>query len=295
MNSAVVEVPFLAGLSAILVIYGIWRVNHATLGMVERGVTADVSSAPLIIRLGASVGRLIPSRLRPRGVSQDLEARLMLAGSPFGLSATEFTMISTGALVLGGIVGIACLLLLKLNLIFAMAAGGFIAYYPSLAVRSARKTRVRQVERELPYTTELLVMAIESGMQLRAALTEVTIQTAGVLVDEIKTVLSTINTGMSETDALTAMSMRLGMANVDHLVSALAGTHSSGVGTYLEHLKTQVGRLRRERMETADKKARSMMVKITIPLALFFLPAIGILLLGPGFTQIIHGLGGAGG
>jgi hypothetical protein len=34
MNSAVVEVPFLAGLSAILVIYGIWRVNHATLGMV---------------------------------------------------------------------------------------------------------------------------------------------------------------------------------------------------------------------------------------------------------------------
>ena len=53
---------------------------------------------------------------------------------------------------------------------------------------------------------------------------------------------------------------------------------------------SEVDRLRRERMEQAEKDARSMMVKITIPLALFFLPSIGILLLGPGLVQILHGL-----
>ena len=292
INSAVLEVAFLIGLSMGAIVYGLWKINHRTLVIDEGSVAINVrSDAPLIIRLGAALGKVIARNPRfRRNASKSIETQLMLAGNPYGLSGSEFTLVSMGAIVLGFIVGIVCMLLLNLNILFAAVFGILIAIYPSQALKAARKTRVKKVERELPYTMELLVMAMEAGMQLRAALHEVTVQASGVLIDEIKIVLSSINTGMSEAEALTAMSTRLALPNVDHLVTALVGTRSSGVGTYLEHLRAQVDRLRRERMEQAEKDARSMMVKITIPLALFFLPSIGILLLGPGLVQILHGL-----
>ena len=292
INGAVLEVASLIGLSVIVIVYGLWKMNHHALIIDEGNVTVNIHpDAPLIIRLGAAVGKVIARNPRfRRNASRDIETRLMLAGNPYGLTGNEFALVSTGAIVLGFVVAILCMLLLNINILLAAIFGVFIAIYPSQALKAARKKRIKRIERELPYTMELLVMAMEAGMQLRAALHEVTVQASGVLVDEIKNVLNSINTGMSEAEALTSMSTRLALPNVDHLVTALVGTRSSGVGTYLEHLRAQVDRLRRERMEQAEKDARSMMVKITIPLALFFLPSIGILLLGPGFVQILHGL-----
>lgn len=294
MHSDAIEISALFSAAVVMVIYGVWRINHSAIELetTNQRVTLP-DNAGLIMRLGATFGYIISkshhmSKFKPNGNVDDI---LIQAGSPFGLNGAEYHLVSVGAVALGIGIGAIVAFLLHLNIIIALMIGAIVAAYPRLKVRSARKERVFKIERSLPHTTELIVMAMESGAQLRQALSEVVRRTDGPLTDEMSRALNTMNTGVGESEALATMAKRINMSNVDHLVTALIGTKHSGVGTYLDHLKLQVERLQRERLEASEKSARSLMVRLAIPLVVFFLPSMGLVLLGPGMVQIMHGLG----
>jgi tight adherence protein C len=47
---------------------------------------------------------------------------------------------------------------------------------------------------------------------------------------------------------------------------------------------------REGRMQEAERKAASLPAKLTVPMILFFLPALFIVILGPAIIQIRHAL-----
>lgn len=149
----------------------------------------------------------------------------------------------------------------------------------------ARKVRLRQerIRRSLPDALDLLVVCIEAGISLDAAVLRVARDLSGVhpeLADELLIVNRKTNIGMPRADALRGLWTRTGVQEIRALVSHIIqgekwGTSSGKV------LRVYAETLRRQRRQTAEKKAATAPVKMLIPLAIFIFPALLLVILGP--------------
>jgi tight adherence protein C len=148
-----------------------------------------------------------------------------------------------------------------------------------------RAVRVRQetIRRSLPDTLDLLVVCIEAGISLDAAILRVARELASVhpqLAAELVIVNRKTNAGMSREDALRGLWTRTGVHEIRTLVSHIVqgekwGTSSGRV------LRVYAETLRRLRRQAAEKKAATLPVKMLLPLGLFIFPSIFIVILGP--------------
>jgi tight adherence protein C len=148
-----------------------------------------------------------------------------------------------------------------------------------------RAVRLRQetIRRSLPDTLDLLVVCIEAGISLDAAILRVAKELGSVhreLAGELVIVNRKTNAGMSREDALRGLWTRTGVHEIRTLVSHIIqgekwGTSSGRV------LRVYAETLRRLRRQTAEKKAATLPVKMLLPLGLFIFPSIFIVILGP--------------
>ena len=148
-----------------------------------------------------------------------------------------------------------------------------------------RAVRLRQetIRRSLPDTLDLLVVCIEAGISLDAAILRVARELGSVhpqLASELIIVNRKTNAGMSREDALRGLWTRTGVHEIRTLVSHIIqgekwGTSSGRV------LRVYAETLRRARRQAAEKKAATLPVKMLLPLGLFIFPSIFIVILGP--------------
>ena len=148
-----------------------------------------------------------------------------------------------------------------------------------------RAVRLRQetIRRSLPDTLDLLVVCIEAGISLDAAILRVARELGSVhpeLAAELVIVNRKTNAGMSREDALRGLWTRTGVHEIRTLVSHIIqgekwGTSSGRV------LRVYAETLRRTRRQAAEKKAATLPVKMLVPLGLFIFPTIFIVILGP--------------
>jgi tight adherence protein C len=158
-------------------------------------------------------------------------------------------------------------------------AGLLPAWYLVRAVR-LRQERIR---RSLPDTLDLLVVCIEAGISLDAAILRVAKELSTVhpeLAGELVIVNRKTNAGMSREDALRGLWTRTGVHEIRTLVSHIIqgekwGTSSGRV------LRVYAETLRKARRQAAEKKAATLPVKMLLPLGLFIFPSIFIVILGP--------------
>jgi len=153
------------------------------------------------------------------------------------------------------------------------------AWYLVRAVRLRQET----IRRSLPDTLDLLVVCIEAGISLDAAILRVAKELSSVhpeLAAELVIVNRKTNAGMSREDALRGLWTRTGVHEIRTLVSHIIqgekwGTSSGRV------LRVYAETLRRMRRQAAEKKAATLPVKMLLPLGLFIFPSIFIVILGP--------------
>jgi tight adherence protein C len=154
-----------------------------------------------------------------------------------------------------------------------------------------RAVRLRQekIRRSLPDTLDLLVVCIEAGISLDAAILRVARELGGVhpgLAGELVIVNRKTNAGMSREDALRGLWARTGVHEIRTLVSHIIqgekwGTSSGRV------LRVYAETLRRMRRQAAEKKAATLPVKMLLPLGLFIFPSIFIVILGPAAMNVM--------
>lgn len=151
------------------------------------------------------------------------------------------------------------------------------------------KRRQETLRRSLPDALDLLVVCVEAGVSLDAAILRVSREMPFAHSDlsrEFTLVNRKTNAGMPREDALRGLWTRTGVEELRSLVSSMI--QSDKLGTSIAKvLRVSSETLRRKRRQIAEKKASQAPLKMTVPLVVLILPALFIVILGPALLQLL--------
>jgi len=112
------------------------------------------------------------------------------------------------------------------------------------------------------------------------------------LASELLIVNRTINAGLSRDEGMHGLYSRTGVEELRGLASSMV--QSERLGTSIARiLRVYAEALRRKRKQSAEKRAAEASIKMLIPLALFMLPALFALILGPAAMMLMKTLQGS--
>jgi tight adherence protein C len=164
---------------------------------------------------------------------------------------------------------------------------------PNMWLSVSINKRKEAIRNGLPDALDLMVIAVESGLGLDAALLRVSDEMRSVypaLAEEFQ--IATIETqmGVRRAEALGKMADRTAVTEMKALVATI--TQSEKLGTSVaKALRTQSDSLRTKRRQRAEERAQKTAVKLLLPLILFIFPTIFIVLAGPAAIQLMETFG----
>src|SRR5262245_43906573 len=171
-----------------------------------------------------------------------------------------------------------------------LAVIGF--YLPTLWLWNAAGKRKLEVTHALPDALDLLVVCVEAGLGLNAAIVKVSQEiniASPVLSQELRQVNNEMKAGVNRIDALRSLAERTGVADVKSLVAVLVQTDRLGT-SIAASLRAQSDSLRVKRRQRAEEAAHKVAVKLVFPLVLCIFPELLLVLLGPGFISVFRAL-----
>jgi tight adherence protein C len=151
--------------------------------------------------------------------------------------------------------------------------------------------RQERIKRSLPDALDLLVVCVEAGISLDAAILRVAKDLTYVhpdLANELLVVSRKTNAGMTREDALRGLWDRTGVDEVRGLVASLVQSEKWGSSSS-RVLRVSAETLRRKRRQAAERRAATAPLKMIVPMALFIFPALFVVILGPAVIQIVGG------
>jgi tight adherence protein C len=137
----------------------------------------------------------------------------------------------------------------------------------------------------LPDAIDLLTISVEAGLGFDAALSQVARNTEGPLAGEFFRVLQEMQIGKGRSDALRALGERTTIPELRGFVGAMVQADAFGIAV-ANVLRAQAKEMRIKRYQRAEEAAQKVPVKILFPLIFFILPALFVVILGPGIVSI---------
>jgi tight adherence protein C len=164
-----------------------------------------------------------------------------------------------------------------------------IGYYlPDLWLRMRCDHRKARILNGFPDALDLLVICVEAGMGLDAAINRVAEETKltnSVLSDELKLLNLEIRAGKSRQEAMRNLSLRVDLEEINSFVTLLIQTDKFGT-SLAQTLRIYSDSFRTKRFQKAEEIAARLPVKLMFPCLLFIFPTIFIVILGPAAIQI---------
>jgi tight adherence protein C len=241
---------------------------------------------PIVARAGKMARRVTPLDTRDR-----IARKLRLAGNPKGWDAERilaFKVIGAGAGFFFGLF-VASLMspapFIATVIIGLLTFAGFVA--PDSVLNRRVDERQREILRTLSDTLDLLTISVEAGLSLNAAIAQVVQNVPGVLSSEFARMLQEIQLGVPRSDAFRQLAERTDVDELNAFALAMIQADVFGV-SIASVLRTQAEQLRIKRRQAAEAKAQQTPVKIVFPLILCVLPALFVVIIGPGAIQIIN-------
>jgi tight adherence protein C len=233
--------------------------------------------------------------------SSALRQRLIRAGYP-NAAAVPMFMGARLALPAGLFIGAGTLLptlgySAAVTLIMAVyfAVMGYVM--PGLVVGRRIKKRQKEMQRALPDALDMLVVSVEAGLGLNAALVRVSEEMdrmSPVLSEQLGLVNLEIRAGTSREDALRNLADRTGLQDISSLVGMLIQTDRFGTSV-AQALRVHAETMRTKRRQRAEEAAAKTTIKLVFPLVFCIFPAMFVVILGPALIEIYHALSGFGG
>ena len=181
-------------------------------------------------------------------------------------------------------------LVLLLIIFFILIIMGY--FLPTLILNHLVVTRQRKIKEGLPDALDLMVVCVEAGQGLNAALKRVSDDlklSNPVLAREMNLVNLEINAGLEREAALRNLADRTGVDDVASLASMLIQADRFGT-SLAQSLKVQSETLRTTRRQRLEELAAKTPVKLVFPLLLFIFPALMVVIIGPAATRIMENL-----
>jgi tight adherence protein C len=135
---------------------------------------------------------------------------------------------------------------------------------------------------------------VEAGLGFDAALAQVVRNVPGPLSEEIARLLQEMQLGVTRVDAFRHLAERTDVDELRGFTLAMIQADIFGV-SIANVLRAQAKDLRIKRRQRAEKKAMTSPLKLLFPLIFCVLPALFVVVLGPGAIRILHNFFGIGG
>jgi tight adherence protein C len=176
---------------------------------------------------------------------------------------------------------------IKLAICIAAAYVGM--QLPLILLKNKIQRRQLSIKRAFPDTLDLLLICVESGMSIEAALRKVSdeVGTQSVpLAEELMLTTAELSYLPDRRQAYENLAKRTDLDSVKSVCMALQ--QAERYGTPLATMFRVMAQENRDmRMMEAEKKAAGLPPKLTVPMILFFLPVLFIVILGPAAIKVM--------
>jgi tight adherence protein C len=241
---------------------------------------------PVVARAGRFAKRVTPLDTRDR-----LARKLILAGSPAGWDAERVLAFKIIGAVAGFVLSLVLLQLVSLTAFLQIVVIALLTFVGFIVPDSILNSRVDDRKKEilgtLSDTLDLLTISVEAGLSLNAAIAQVVHNVPGVLSSEFARMLQEIQLGVPRSDAFRHLAERTDVEELNAFALAMVQADVFGV-SIASVLRTQAAQLRIKRRQAIEAKAQQTPVKIVFPLVLCVLPALFVVIIGPGAIQIFE-------
>lgn len=175
-----------------------------------------------------------------------------------------------------------------LSIVFPIAAGVAGWFGPSLFLEYMVSARQQRIREGLPDTLDLIVVCVEAGLALDQAMQHVSRELMDVHPDisrEVELVNLEIRGGKRRAEALRGLADRTGEPELSKLVAVMIQTDRFGT-SIADSLRTHSDFMRVRRRQEAEERAAKVGVKLVFPIFFLILPAMLIVVAGPGLLQV---------
>ena len=174
---------------------------------------------------------------------------------------------------------------------------GLGMFAPDIILRMLISGRQKRIFLATPDALDLLVVCVEAGLGLDAAMRRVSEElqeTAADLCQELEACNQQLQIGRPRREALHDLGQRCGVDDIRQLMSILIQAEKFGTPVG-QALRVQSETMRRKRSQMAEEKAAQSAVKILFPLVLFIFPGIFVVLVGPAAISMMRNMLNTGG
>ena len=172
--------------------------------------------------------------------------------------------------------------------VLGLVAAAAAFYFPDIWIVMRTRSLQQQYQDGFPDALDLLVVCVEAGLSLDAAISRVG-QEIGhahpAIAENFAMMALELRAGGSRADALRNMSERMGIDEVRSMVTLLLQSEELGTSV-ADALRLYAEDMRTMRMLRAETKAHALPVKLSLPLGFFVFPTMLIVILLPVIIRI---------
>jgi len=169
-----------------------------------------------------------------------------------------------------------------------VAALAFGYYAPNVYITNVAQKRRESIVAAFPDALDLLLICVESGMSVEAAIQKVSAEIGGQsmeLAEELSLLTAELSYLPERRQAYENLARRTNHPGVRSVATAMiqAERYGTPLGAALRVMAKENRELR---LSAAEKKATALPAKLTVPMILFFLPVLFIVILGPAIIKV---------
>ena len=245
-------------------------------------------------RIATPLNRLVPASAAE---VQKLQKKLMQAGFRSNHAPVIYRTIQLVTMAaLPAMIALTCAILARplSSAVFWILAAFVVGFFaPRYVLGRLIRSRQLRVRWGLADALDLMVISIEAGLGLNAAMMKVSSELKHVhpdISEEFELANLEIRVGRERDEALRNLAERTGVDDLRSLVAMLIQTDRFGT-SIAKAIRVFSDSLRTKRRQRAEQAAQKAAVKLLFPLACFLFPTLFIAILGPALLQLMDTLG----
>ena len=184
--------------------------------------------------------------------------------------------------------------LLPIQKVCACVAFLAFGYYaPNVYITNVAQKRRESIVAAFPDALDLLLICVESGMSIEAAIQKVGSEVGSQsmeLAEELSLLTAELSYLPDRRLAYEGLARRTNHPGIKSVATAMiqAERYGTPLGTALRVMAKENRDLR---LSAAEKKAAALPAQLTVPMILFFLPVLFIMILGPAIMRVMDVFG----
>lgn len=252
----------------------------------------DEASTPGVRVLGALGGFPVPPQLITWAVNR-ADIRFGQTNTLGSITALQYirAKVAVALIIWVLLLSGAAFSLIPLAAAFGMGAlaASVVWLVPDWYLSERAQARALEINRAVPDLLDLLVVSVEGGLSLEAAMRRIAVRFPGALGQELRRGIRDIEIGVLLADSLRSMAERTHAEELRRFVTPFLQAQLLGVSV-APQLRALADDMRTRRQQTAQEAGRSAATRVLLPMMLCIFPALLIVVVGPAILRFFGSL-----